>query len=106
MNHRARRTELPDEKITQLSRLKQITPYIWEYRGRVLLALFTLIFSKLALVALPILLKHIVDALDGSNQQQLTLPLILLLGYALLRITASLLTNCETSYFPACATEQ
>ncbi len=89
MGPRDRRTELPGKNATQLSKLKKIIPYIWEYRGRVLFALMALIISKLALVALPVILKHIVDALDTSKHDILTLPLALLIAYGLLRLLAS-----------------
>jgi ATP-binding cassette subfamily B protein len=44
-------------------------PYIWDYRGRVLVALACLVISKLAMVGVPVVLKYIVDGLDGAPGQ-------------------------------------
>ncbi len=65
--------------------LKALAPYLWEFRSRVLLALALLIIAKLASVAVPLLLKEIVDALDRP-QALLALPLLLLLAYGGLRL--------------------
>ncbi len=64
-------------------------PYIWDYRGRVLLALACLIISKLAMVGVPVVLKHIVDTLDADPGQVVALPILLLLVYGLLRFINS-----------------
>ena len=60
-------------------------PYIWDYRGRVLIALLCLVVSKLAMVGVPVLLKYIVDDLDADPGQIIVLPIAFLLGYGLLR---------------------
>ncbi|MGH8458193.1 MAG: hypothetical protein ACRESV_02480, partial [Nevskiales bacterium] len=44
-----------------------LLPYLLEFRGRVILAMSFLMLAKLANVVLPILLKHIVDALDANR---------------------------------------
>ena len=62
-------------------------PYVWTYRGRVLLALGCLVISKLAMVGVPVVLKYIVDGLDGDSGQAVVLPISLLLAYGLLRFT-------------------
>ncbi len=69
--------------------LATLLPYLWEYRGRVLLALGLLVLAKLANVAVPLVLKEIVDALSGPPAL-LVLPLALLAGYGLLRLGHSL----------------
>jgi ATP-binding cassette subfamily B protein len=66
-----------------------MTPYIWEYRGRVLFALACLIVSKLAMVGVPIVLKYIVDGLDAKPGQTIVLPIMLLLIYGVLRFINS-----------------
>ena len=50
--------------------LATLLPYLWKYRGRVLLALVCLVAAKIANVGVPVVLKHIVDALTrcGGNQ--------------------------------------
>src|SRR3970040_2309110 len=60
--------------------IARVVPYLWEYRGRVLLALVFLVIAKLANVGVPLVLKEIVDALD-PRQAALLLPLALLLVY-------------------------
>jgi ATP-binding cassette subfamily B protein len=64
-------------------------PYLWDYRGRVLIALVCLIVSKLAMVGVPIVLKYIVDGLNANPGQTLALPIMLLLIYGLLRFVNS-----------------
>lgn len=64
-------------------------PYIWRYQGRVLLALMALVVSKLAMVAVPVVLKYIVDTLDAAPGQVVILPITLLLIYGLLRFINS-----------------
>jgi ATP-binding cassette subfamily B protein len=64
-------------------------PYVWEYRGRVMLAMICLVVSKLAMVGVPLVLKHIVDDLNANNAHPLVLPVLLLLIYGLLRFINS-----------------
>jgi len=64
-------------------------PYIWDYRGRVLVALACLIVSKLAMVGVPVVLKYIVDGLDTGPGQTAVLPVMLLLAYGVLRFINS-----------------
>lgn len=58
------RVEAPHSNRRDFDNLKKLTTYLWEYKGRVLLALACLMASKLAIVAVPLLLKEIVNALD------------------------------------------
>jgi len=43
--------------------LKRLAPYVWHYRWRVAAALTFLVAAKVANVGVPVLLKHLVDAL-------------------------------------------
>ena len=75
---------------------------IWQlivrYRWRVGLALVFLIIAKVANVAVPLVLKMIVDAL--SRPEQLTLfPIMLLSGYALLRFASTLFNELRDLIF-------
>jgi ATP-binding cassette subfamily B protein len=79
--------------------MKGLLPYLWEYRGRVILAMSLLILAKLASVGVPLLLKEIVDALDASREPILILPLALLLGYGLLRISSTLFGELRDAVF-------
>ena len=44
-----------------------LLPYLWEYRGRVAIALACLIAAKLANVGVPLILKEVVDGLDPAR---------------------------------------
>ncbi len=63
----------------------RLLPYLWEFRRRVGVAMVLLLAAKLANVALPYMLKLIVDSLDADDPALLVLPLSLLLGYGALR---------------------
>ena len=93
-----RHTELPDTRGNDIKTLKSLTPFLWDYRGRVALALASLVLSKIANVGIPLLLKDIVDAL-GKTGSALTLPLALLLGYGALRLASSLFNELRDSLF-------
>jgi len=69
--------------------IRSLLPYLWRYRGRVLLAIGFLVLAKLANVAVPLVLKEIVDNLSGPPAI-LVLPLALLVAYGLLRLGNSL----------------
>ena len=83
------RTEKPHGDRTDWQNIRRMLPFIWSYRGRVLLALLFLVLSKLAMVGVPIVLKFIIDALDTPPDQTATLPVALLLAYGLLRFVNS-----------------
>jgi len=69
--------------------IRTLLPYLWEFRGRVLFAMACLAAAKAATVAVPLVLKDIVDALD-PKQSLLVLPLALLVAYGALRLASSL----------------
>ena len=46
--------------------VRVLVPYLWEFRGRVLLALAFLTSAKLANVSVPLVMKGIVDGLDAK----------------------------------------
>ncbi|HEY8879070.1 MAG TPA: ABC transporter transmembrane domain-containing protein, partial [Roseateles sp.] len=85
----------------------RLLPYLWRYRWRVGLALAFMVGAKVSNVGVPILLKHLIDALDlkpGSPQTLLVVPLGLLLAYGGLRLSTSLFTELRELIF-AKATE-
>ena len=65
--------------------VQYMLPYLLAFRGHVILAILALCAAKAATLFLPYVLKLIVDALDGSLQAQVTLPLLLVLAYGALR---------------------
>ncbi len=72
--------------------LKRLLPYLWTYKWRVLAALVLMVGAKVANVGVPVLLKHVVDALDirpGNPQALLVVPVGLLVAYGGLRLLTS-----------------
>lgn len=93
-----RYTEAPSEQRQDFSNLKRIVPYIWHYKGRVLIALLSLMLAKLATVGVPLVLKDIIDILDQEISPA-TLPLMLLLAYGALRLSNSLFNELRDAIF-------
>jgi ATP-binding cassette subfamily B protein len=92
---------------SDLATLKRLLPYLWQYRVRVLLALAFMLAAKGANVSVPILLKHIVDALTikpGDPTALLVVPVALLVAYGALRLSTTLFTELRELIF-AKATE-
>jgi ABC-type transport system involved in Fe-S cluster assembly fused permease/ATPase subunit len=94
-----KRTETPSADRNDFYNLKALMPYIWEFRGRVMLALAFLILSKLATVGIPITLKEIVDSLDNTITTTIVLPATLLLAYGLLRLASSFFNEMRDVLF-------
>ena len=92
------RTEEPHKARSDWKNLQRLFPYLWEYRGRILLALACLILAKVATVGVPVILKYIVDSLD-AEQLMLQLPLTLLLGYGALRLATALFNELRDVLF-------
>ena len=92
-------TNEPSGNRKDLKTLRSLLPYLWAYKGRVLLALSALILSKIAVVAVPLALKEIVDALDASKNSELTLPLVFLVIYGVLRLSGSVFNELRDSVF-------
>ena len=76
--------------------VRTLLPYLLEFRGRVMLSAFFLILAKAAGVTVPIVFKHVVDALQGKP---LVLPLLLLLIYGLLRFFNTLFGELRDAVF-------
>ncbi|MDJ0805279.1 MAG: ABC transporter ATP-binding protein/permease [Gammaproteobacteria bacterium] len=82
-----------------LHNLRNMLPFLWEYRGRALFALGCLVLAKLANVGIPMILKQIVDQLEQGEKTLLVLPLFLLLAYGLLRLSSSLFNELRDAVF-------
>lgn len=110
------RQEAPHSNRRDIENLKKLSTYLWEYRGRVLVALGFLMLSKLAIVAVPLVLKRIINTLDQSggtaaeslsdsasaaagSQDVLLVGLGLVAAYGLLRMGSSLFTELRDSLF-------
>jgi ATP-binding cassette, subfamily B, heavy metal transporter len=83
---------------SDLSVVRRLLPYLWEFRGRVLLALLFLVSAKLANITVPIVMKSIVDGLTGEKAL-LAVPVSLLLAYALLRLSSTLFNELRDIVF-------
>ncbi len=68
--------------------LRLLAPYVWEYRWRVAMALAFLVAAKLANVAVPLVMKEVVDGLD-PRLQALAVPVALLALYGVLRFSTT-----------------
>ena len=92
----------PGAARTDWQTLGKLLPYLWQYRWRVGLALAFLLLAKVANVGVPVLLKHLVDALDlkaGDPRAALVVPVGILLAYAGLRLSTSLFTELRELVF-------
>ncbi|MDH5518036.1 MAG: ABC transporter ATP-binding protein/permease [Gammaproteobacteria bacterium] len=93
-------TDLPHRSRTDIRNLKRMLPFIWDYKGRVLLSLLFLIISKLAVVGMPLVLKDIVDHLDQvTDDNKILLPIVLLLSYGALRLVSGLFNELRDALF-------
>lgn len=84
--------------------LKTLVPYLWAYKGRVIAALVCLVAAKFATVGVPIVLKHMVDAMvpaAGASTASLlvAVPLALILAYGLLRLASSAFNELREFFF-------
>ena len=75
-----------------------LLPYLWQYKFRVALALTLLFVAKFASVAVPLVLKDIVDSLDAKNAT-LLFPLSLILAYGALRLSTAILGELRDAVF-------
>ncbi len=79
--------------------IRTLLPYLWQFKRRVVAALVCLVIAKVALVAMPWLLKDVVDTLDASRNEVLVLPLALLLGYGALRLLGAAFGELRDAIF-------
>jgi ATP-binding cassette subfamily B protein len=82
--------------------IRTLLPYLWEFKGRVVLAILLLLAAKVANVAVPLVLKDIVDALD-QPRAMLALPVFLLLAYGVLRFMSTLFGELRDAVFAKAA---
>lgn len=91
----------PDQKI-DWSVVKQIWPYLTEFKRRVFLAIMCLVLAKLASVGMPFVLKQVVDNLDsqmGGESALVIVPIALILAYGLIRLGNVLLGEIRDTLF-------
>lgn len=82
--------------------IRDLLPYLLEYRFRVLIALSCLIAAKVTNLGIPIVLKELIDSLNinaNSPQALLVVPLGIIVAYGFLRIFASVFTELREALF-------
>ena len=82
--------------------VKTLLPYLWAYKARVIFALLLLVGAKLANIGVPVVLKHLVDAMTlpaGHPAAVIVLPAGLLLAYGALRVSTTVFTELREFVF-------
>lgn len=82
--------------------VKTLLPYLWAYKARVIFALCLLVGAKLANIGVPVVLKHLVDAMSvapGNPAAVIVLPAGLLVAYGALRISTTVFTELREFVF-------
>jgi ATP-binding cassette, subfamily B, heavy metal transporter len=80
--------------------LRTLLPYLWQFKGRVILALSCLVLAKVANVAVPIILKDIVDLVSANPAAAaIAVPLGLILAYGAMRVLTTLFTELREVVF-------
>jgi len=82
--------------------IRDLLPYLLEYRFRVIIALSCLIAAKVANLGIPIVMKELIDSLNitaTSPEALLIVPMGIIFAYGLLRISASLFTELREALF-------
>lgn len=81
--------------------IKQLWPYLLEYKSRVLLALTCLVMAKVASVGLPYVLKYTVDALDSGADHNtiVAVPVALIVAYGSLRLLNVIISEIRDTLF-------
>ena len=74
-----------DAKVNLRQSMAYLLPYLWDFKGRVILAVVALLAAKGATLVMPWALKHIIDGVDRSIAPELALPAFFILFYGALR---------------------
>jgi ABC-type transport system involved in Fe-S cluster assembly fused permease/ATPase subunit len=78
--------------------IRTLVPYLLEFKWRVTIAMTMLVLSKLANVAVPLVLKEIVDAMNHPRAM-LVVPVFLVIGYGVLRLFSTLFGELRDAVF-------
>ena len=79
--------------------IRSLLPYLSEFRGRVFLAMSCLLLAKLAGVAVPWVLKLIVEHFESTTDALILVPVALLIVYGLLRFATVLFSELRDAVF-------
>jgi ATP-binding cassette, subfamily B, heavy metal transporter len=78
--------------------VRTLLPYLWQFRGRIAIALGLMLVAKLANVGVPLVLKRLVDGLN-VEPTLLVLPVALLLAYGAARLSTTIFTELRQVVF-------
>jgi ATP-binding cassette subfamily B protein len=80
--------------------VRLLLPYLWAYKARAAFAVLCLVAAKLAVVGVPVLLKHIVDRLSlPAGSAPAVVPIALVVAYGALRLATSVFTELREFFF-------
>ena len=88
----------PAHSRNDLQTIKELLPFVWQFKWRVLAALSCLVAAKVASVLLPLYLKDVVDKLSVPATL-LVLPVAALLGYGFARLASSVFGELRDALF-------
>ncbi len=100
-----RSSRYPDQEVSSINwqAFKLILPYLFEYKKRIVVAMFCLILTKIASVYLPFILKDIVDTLDANSSKEqsalIIVPLGLVAAYGLVRLSIVVFAEIRDTLF-------
>ena len=97
-----RPSSYPDHEVRSINwqAFKLILPYLFEYKKRIIFAMLCLVFTKVASVYLPFILKDIVDTLDAKQGDSLMLvPLGLVAAYGMVRLSIVVFAEIRDTLF-------
>jgi len=92
----------PQSSGTDWRVIRELFPYLLEYKFRFALAISCLFAAKFANLGIPILLKDLIDKLNvptHSAQVLFVVPVALIIAYGLLRFSASMFTELRELIF-------
>ena len=88
------------QKGSQWRTVRMLLPYLWAYRARAIFAVACLVGAKVAVVGVPVLLKHIVDRLSvPPSLAPVEIPIALIVAYGALRLSTSAFTELREFFF-------
>jgi ABC-type transport system involved in Fe-S cluster assembly fused permease/ATPase subunit len=90
----------PEAGRSQWHTVRLLLPYLWAYRARAVFAVLCLIAAKMAVVGVPVLLKHIVDRVSvPAGAAPAVVPIALIAAYGALRLATSVFTELREFFF-------
>lgn len=82
--------------------VRNLLPYVWHYKWRVMLALVCLVAAKVANLGVPVLMKRLIDSMNipaGDARALLVVPVGLIVAYGVLRLSTTLFTELREILF-------